>query len=75
MADLNQLKNEIMEKREALRDVSEISDVFKGREDVQKVEKLSMKNRRVLKGHFAKIYAMQVVKAGRLCREWPNYSQ
>ena len=45
----------LLRKVEKLNDLSELSDAASS---VKPTDKLGVKNRKVLKGHFAKIYAM-----------------
>ena len=56
MADLDALKKEIEDKRDALNDGEDLTSFLVPSYDDGR--KPGIKNRRVLKGHFAKIYAM-----------------
>jgi guanine nucleotide-binding protein G(I)/G(S)/G(T) subunit beta-1 len=58
MGDMNALKDQITAKQAELKDISDISELYSNMGKPNAVEKLQIKNRRVLKGHFAKIYAM-----------------
>jgi len=58
MANLANLKAEIKAKQNSLMDMSSLKDVYTQTGDGDREMKLAIKNRRVLKGHFAKIYAM-----------------
>jgi len=55
MGDVAALKAKISEAKAALKDIENIGDAASA---VPKIQTLSIKNRKVLKGHFAKIYAM-----------------
>ena len=57
MGDLAALKKSIIDKKEKLKDIESLGDLYSNNKQ-QPVDKLQIKNRRVLKGHFAKIYAM-----------------
>jgi guanine nucleotide-binding protein G(I)/G(S)/G(T) subunit beta-1 len=57
MGDLASLKASIAQKKEALKDIDDLGTLYSNNK-TQAVDKLQIKNRRVLKGHFAKIYAM-----------------
>jgi len=57
MGDADNVKNEIAKLKEALSDVQDLSD-YCDKNGIQPSQKLGVKMRRVLKGHFAKIYAM-----------------
>lgn len=60
MADLQALKSKVEEARAKLQDASDLAEVWEnaGKPGDLPGGKLNIKNRRVLKGHFAKIYAM-----------------
>jgi len=55
MASLAEMKAEIEKKKSEQMDISSLDEVCGG---MAPIEKLPIKNRKVLKGHFAKIYAM-----------------
>ena len=57
MGDISQLKKDIEAKKKELMDAEDLCEVAGGK-GVKAGDKLAIKNRRVLKGHFAKIYAM-----------------
>jgi len=56
--DVTALKDEINRMRSDLNDVEDLASFCEGKGVGSNKEKLAIKNRRVLKGHFAKIYAM-----------------
>jgi len=56
MGDLSQIKADIKSKIEALKDLEDIKE--RADSTAKATDKLPIKNRKVLKGHFAKIYAM-----------------
>ena len=55
MADLADLKSKVAAAKEALKNAEDLSSMAPSSVSV---DKLNIKNRKVLKGHFAKIYAM-----------------
>ena len=70
MSDLAALKAKVEEAREKLKDVTDLSEVWDSAGKPGDVPKLNIKNRRVLKGHFAKIYAMHWAET-----DHPNYGK
>ena len=71
MADLSQMKAEIAKLRQAAcKGGAPLED--KG---VPGISKLAIKNRRVLKGHFAKIYAMHWAEGAQALRHLVSASQ
>jgi len=68
-AEIESLKKEIKDKKDAANDKS-LED-----SGVPPLPKLQIKNRRVLKGHFAKIYAMHWAEGQAACRNLVSASQ
>jgi len=69
-AELEALKKEIHTKQAAAKDIASLED-----KSVPPLDRLAIKNRRVLKGHFAKVYSMHWASGDQVNRNLVSASQ